>query len=675
MKNRIYSIYFHVIIACLLTLSVSSCKKDKDSESAEGTSQLVFSVEGINNTATNSINNKYASINRNNPSENAFSQIHLNNYIDLVSSAEEFPMKTSFDVSTPIATINKKLSTTTPVQSGIKYRIMIYNADTNQLIKNVEATVGVTESVPVEVGVNYKWYAYSFNTEHGIDPASIVGTDTIIAALSDKALLWAKSESNITATATATPLTITFEHKVAEIVIEIDTKNLFGKITSINATFDQTNFYTGTLNIRTGNVTPDAAAYTSPILTIEDFTQASSADSTIYRAYIYTTKPSEITSTRLKINSLVVKFDNGVTKEIFNDPVNPKLINFTFTGPIIARSHVASIDLRYNIPTKKILHVTGTTNSSNTNFSFAAQPGSNTAGQNRPPHSMLIEPRNYGTLPNSIVHTNGFTHQTVLNTGLKAALEGTTKPDIVIISLFYTMTSDDISALSTYLNDGGVVMMFVDFATGISTEFLAYKNFINAAFDVTNITLAVAPSYGGGSLFKLDHEGIINDKIITGPFGNLSGQFWGTDTHNVLVAENLSIGSAANQATIYSNPKPDNVNALPTGQVMFKHNSKSLFYIGNSSFLSTLEIQATGGWPEYPFHQIQVPFATVFLPDYPNTADPNRNYNNYPMPRRYGWEANSVGYTSNSMVYNAPLFANLMAWALYQSEMYGINRP
>ena len=679
MKKNRYSQFLNSGLIVLTLLMSFGCKKEMDSSSVDGTAQLLFNVSGVNTLAANNGNNKL-SISKVASAQPSSNYMNLSDQVGVMYSAHEVYNDIPLANSSSASKINGKMAalTTSPVDNGIKYRILVYNNDTGVLVNVVDATVGVTASVSVEAGVNYMWYAYSYNATDGLLPLVFNGGDPILDVLPNNEILWAQSASPVTATALPIDLTINFMHKVAELAIEIKTDNLYGALEEITATFDEDYFYAGILNIKTGTLTRSTSAFDSPVLTIGDFKAVSSADSTTYRAYIYTAHETPLTNIKLIIKSLKIKMDNGESKVLLTTSQTPKEIVFNFQTPAIDKSHVASVDLRYTIATKKILHVTGKGNNDYEKFAFAAQP---TTTGGRPPYMMLKEERNFGTASNSIVTTGGFTHMTVLDEVIKVAGASLVRdalvsfqPDIVIITLYYTMTNDDITALSNYLNKGGVVIMFVDNATNNAGELASRQLFINTVFGTgTAINLVQSPHYGAGSLFRMNHESAINDRIINGPFGNLSGQFWGQDTHAALIAEGLPVGSGPNQATVYSDPKAANVDQQPTGHVMFKHNTKNLFWIGNSSFLSTSAGRTVGGWTN---GDLREPFATVDLSlSQFNTENLDRNYTYYPMPKRYGYTAFGVGYnaTPESMVYNAPLFANLMAWALYQSEFFGIR--
>jgi len=685
MKKNIYSTFLSSIYIVFVAFTVFGCRKEKDIVAIDGSAQFVFNVSGVNNFTNNTENNKLATKNIA-PSQHNSNAVKLNEQINIISSSKESSIINNLDISQPLSGIKNKLASTTPVKSGIKYRILLYNADNNNLIRTVEATVGITESIPVEPGVNYKWYAYSFNSEDGIDPPTMEGGEPLIETLPDKELLWASSGNTaITAETEPTPLSITFEHKVAEFVLEIDIKHLNGKITDLNATFDDDYFYTGSLNVKSGNVISNNTPYLSPTVTHIDFEQLSSVDSTIYRAYLYTTNTPNLGDIKVKINSLTIKLDNDIPKVLHEPSESPKEIRFSFENPAIARSHIASIDLNYVIPSKKILHVAGTHNGDDIKSSFTAQPNLSSNDPSNPlthrtPYNMLKQVLNFGTEPNSIVYTEGFTHIRCYDDGRLHELLVSEKPDIVIIAFNYVITANDRPALITYLNQGGVVIMMTDSAIDV-----VYNNNNPWPFEVPpagkflddlfgnpepEIVLSQNPTYLGGTIFKLNHENKINDRILVGPFGDLRHGHWGSDTYPV-VTGNIPIGDGPNEATLYSNPQPDNHPELTLGTSMFKHNSMSFFWIGDGSFLSTAHYASIGwsggGWGE--------PFAAYYATNpalgfaNPYTA---LNYDFYPAPKMYGTAGNGI-LANTTPVYNAPLFANLIAWAIYQAEFFGIN--
>lgn len=204
---------------------------------------------------------------------------------------------------------------------------------------------------------------------------------------------------------------------------------------------------------------------------------------------------------------------------------------------------------------------------------------------------------------------------------------------------------------------------------GVPAEVVLIETFFRTLFDKNDITLTHA-KYPGSSIFLLDDGYTINDIILNGPFGDIRNKYWGVDTHNTVLAANLPIGEGASEVTLYSGRQAAN-SATPaegTEAPMFKHNSLNFFWIGDGSFLSTPQNTSLG----WSLGTNAEPFATVNI-EPQNNPNSLFNYNYYPMPKpKYGYAGNGFA-TGDNPVYNAPLFANLMAWALRQSEFYGIK--
>ena len=572
-----------------------------------------------------------------------------------------------------------KIASTSQMDNTHRYRLVLYNVTTGQIEQNVESRVDRNVVVKVTPGNDYQWFAYSYNSPKAVDEPLVENNQMAVQTFADREFLWISSGSTpITATVESIPVNIIFEHKVAEFVIEIDTENLFGEITDIEVALAETNtFSRGVFDIRSGsfiNVSP----YTTSAFTMDDF-KPLVGSSSIYQAKLYTTDPQSLSNVNMSISKLTVQQSNGDVKELVKSTDVPKSVAFTFNNPSVSKSHVASLNLKYRIPTKTILHVTGNGNNDDHKWSFAAQPyernlsGSWSAApaSNFGPFNMLHEPRNFGSLANSVVYTDGFIHRRCMDVGEldKKLTTPDSIPDIVVIAVYYKLDANDVTELVKYINNGGVVIMMTD--SGVPAEVPLVEGFLRTFLGNTagTITLSTEATYNGGTFFKLDPTNTINDHILNGPFGNLRDGNWGVDTHPLVVADNLPIGSGPNEVTLYSATQARNRPETSTKGNMFKHNSKSFFWIGDGSFLSTPNGSHSGWSTGYHGE----PFATVKLPSQPG-PDPLHNYEHYPVPKRYGQDYNGTGYTAGDMVHNAPLFANLMTWALFESERNGINK-
>ena len=682
-------------IVLLLTVSFSSCKKEKDFISSNsGGAKLVFNVSSQIGSVHS---NKLATVQ---PSTSqATSPLAIGNRVSLFAKTEENTARKS--LISKETKFDKKIASSSLVHDYTRYRILLFNVTTNKIEQSVEAEAGESLALAVTAGDVYKWYAYSYNTLGRIDTPEMVNNVPVIRTLADKEFLWASSgTSTITPTGnTNPPIPILFEHKMAEFVVEIDIADLHGKISDLRIDLDDPGYFnTAEINLETG-LASDPLDYPVPELSLDDFEYDLSVDSTILRAKFYTAVPQgKLESVKVDIRKITVIHENSSSNNIHKLEDPAKSVTFAFTNPNVSKSHVAQMKFRYSIPTKRILHAIGyEVNNDDQSWGFAAQPKERVltsswtynANNEFSPFNMIKAPLNFGNLTNSIVQTDGFTHVRSVHNELAAKLTVVGEiPDIVIISVYYYLRPEDITALTTYLNNGGVVIMMTDSATPINAstrpnEVEATQSFFRALFntqsdeeeDKVTLDYGVDPTwYHDSRLFELDYERNIDDRIINGPFGNLSGNYWGNDSYAVVQAKNLPIGTGANQVTVYSKPQAANSAVTPLGVSMFKHNSKNLFWIGDGSFLSHPAGAASGysgGWGAEPF-------ATVGAGQ-PNPDSGGPSHIHYPLPKPYGQDythptLGNVGYSSGAKVYNAPLFANLMAWAVYQSEFFGINR-
>lgn len=690
---KIKSWHRHILSVILLGLIITfanSCKKDEaNSESiGDGIAKLVFTVQNIDNKAINA--HKQAGTTpvdmiKGSSTEN---QIKTSNKkINLISSASEGLNETYFNGKGSTSPGLNKIAATeyAPVHESTRYRLVLYNITKNKIEKNVEHEASKSLEIAVTPGDEYRWFAYSYNTAESVDEPIIENGQPHIMTKADRELLWTKSINSIVASTQAMPLMINFDHRAAEVVLELDTRNLYGEITDLAIDFDQEDYFnTAKINLQTGDIV-QTTPYSIGTLNKDHFTRAAEHPA-ILEKRLYTAQPqNKIETLKIHIKKLTIRQENGDISEIQKVTDPAKTVEFTFTAPHVSKSHTAGLKMAYKIPAKTILHVTGTGNDDDLKWAFTAQPGNRATSalysdgpdlvNGRAPYNMLKQKLNYGALSNSIIHTDGFNHVRCFDGVDELATKLANKPDIVIITLYYTFSNVDISALINYINQGGVVIMFSDSA--IEAEKAGIQKFLQDFLGNTLITVDAVNNYNGGSFFKLSGNQNINDMILNGPFGDIRNGNWGVDTHNLLGAQNLPVGTGANDVTLYSSTQAINRADISTVGAMFKHNTKSFFWIGNGSFLSTPNGTAYG-WSTGLHGE---PFATISASRNQPNPDSSSPYthDHFPVPKRYGQSFDSptygkVGYDHGTTVHNAPLFANLMAWALYQSEFYGINK-
>jgi hypothetical protein len=111
--------------------------------------------------------------------------------------------------------------------TGTKYRLLIYDAASNTLIKNVDATSGTKSKYQVDAGKQYKWYIVSTNDNS--TPSVNTSTGIVSAAsLANKDVLW--NQGVINAQYGQNNMSIVLKRNTARIQLDLDTRGMFGTI-------------------------------------------------------------------------------------------------------------------------------------------------------------------------------------------------------------------------------------------------------------------------------------------------------------------------------------------------------------------------------------------------------------------------------------------------------------
>lgn len=286
-------------------------------------------------------------------------------------------------------------------------------------------------------------------------------------------------------------------------------------------------------------------------------------------------------------------------------------------------STTCSVNVIVVIPTKIIVHLGGTGD-----HGYSAEEDAS--------KNLMDAPANFGTLANSVVKFQGFTHLTPAN-GAPAIAAINAKPDIVITGYPYIPSASEITALVDYLNKGGVVIAQLEETTSIQS--LMRSIFANPQINTIGRN-------GGGAVYPMIN---ISDEILNGPFGDVRGKNWGEDASATVSIEGISEAFI----TSYTGSSAINSTSVFAGTTMFKHKNLNLFYVGDAGFLSNFNANGTIA------SNTAYPFAT--------------NTSNFPVAKTaYGFAGN--GNTGGSMaVQNSIIFANVVAWAIKQAEFNGIN--
>lgn len=251
---------------------------------------------------------------------------------------------------------------------------------------------------------------------------------------------------------------------------------------------------------------------------------------------------------------------------------------------------------------------------------------SGTAASNR----LLTTATNFGTLPNSVVKSEGFDiidgGQNPSDANMQTWLLGTNPVDIVIFGYDnYSLNTTQAGYLARYLANGGVVLAFQD-----RTDPLVSRNFIQAVFSDNSITTAYAGPPGAIYRFVFT-----NNEILNGPFGDIRGLQWGEDASTTVRISGLPVGTV----TILSTDQDISGNTTGTGSATaFMHNSLNLIWVGDGGFNSN--------------NTLSEPTICPFKLD----------ANNFPVSKP------NYGRGTRYPVYNSIFTANAIAWAMKKAQ-------
>jgi len=287
-------------------------------------------------------------------------------------------------------------------------------------------------------------------------------------------------------------------------------------------------------------------------------------------------------------------------------------------------------------------------------------------------YDMVTDIMNYGTDPNSIVKYDGFTSvvcqdhtgsytgpiTSIPNTDalMKPITQKGTGYDIIIISYAAAILSQlQIDSLTNFVNNGGVLIDIDQFNTpndiNLIQSIFGETPFTNYADGAVFFFSDPAHSGGGsGSLIKMNPG--INDELSNGPFGDVRNSQWGDDTPNTTTG----LLTPPFGAIVYAGATGASTGVINVGgaQVtILRHPTKNFIWIGDGGFIGANTVN-----PSYTDH----PFKTA------SRVINGHTYPHFPYSELYGYST-----YPRLPVCNSIFFANIMAWALTQAEINGIN--
>ncbi len=235
-----------------------------------------------------------------------------------------------FDALINISEKNQR-SSLIPINPGVKYRILIYDASNNNLVKNIEAVAGTSPQITVDAGKAYRWYAISINDTTAVPPVTegVISRNDII----NKDILYASSNGTISPEYGNNNLDIVFKHNTNQFTIQLDTRGLFGKINNTSAIEVGINIagnftsiaQTGDLNLFTGEY---SNLQIIPAISAANMINTANTQGDIgatKTAFFYTVNKSEIPSNSLmiKLNKLDITLDDNTVRSFTSNTIIP----------------------------------------------------------------------------------------------------------------------------------------------------------------------------------------------------------------------------------------------------------------------------------------------------------------------------------------------------------------
>ena len=210
------------------------------------------------------------------------------------------------------------------------------------------------------------------------------------------------------------------------------------------------------------------------------------------------------------------------------------------------------------------------------------------------------------------------------------------KPDIILTGQAIDFTDGAISAISNFVDKGGVFLMFNEYYPSEESINKMAGAILGSTLTGKNEAIAMhefAFRLPTGNQYK-------DDMILNGMFGDLRGASWGTDGYFV----HGFGGIPMNDVVVYNTRKHDGKPCF------FRYQKKPFVFVGDGGFISN-DKRYIG--PTYVGMIDYCPFAI-------NSAYQPIDRTNY-TPSKF-------------TVSNSKLFGNILTWAVDYAEQYGINR-
>lgn len=355
--KSVFQKYAHRIAVVLLVVMgihvLGSCSKEiSNGLTTTGGDKLSFTITGVveetvvvptSKTNKNSkLQAKESSLFSNGPAASLQDKqiIPLDGF-DAVLTVEEGSYNDNLLQLGAVANVNNHgglTAATKPLGANKKYRVIVFEAGTSNVVATEVGTSGTRLDVGVDKGKSYDWVIYSFNDTE--DP----GVSTTTLETDHRDLIYAKSIAPIVIGGAAgdgtdvnVPINVVLQHQLARVVVEVNAANFPGDIVALSAELGASNYFKrGTFNLKTGEISNPVAISTGPSM---NFTSQNATNNQIKVSNFYTVATTQINPFAVNINSLTISTPAG------NSSLSATR-NFSFTKivPELGKSITAKIE-------------------------------------------------------------------------------------------------------------------------------------------------------------------------------------------------------------------------------------------------------------------------------------------------------------------------------------------
>lgn len=359
------------VLSIITTLFISCSSRDESPvnpvpKPVEGT-VLTFNIEGIAeeasvaNIAAASVNNRTGGFSP--KTALAKNEIISVGGFDVITRAEGQSASGNSVLAATASSFSsgaRVIAANAPMQNGIKYRLLVYDAVSNALVKDVDGTAGTAPSIQVDGGKLYKWYIISTNST--ISPTVNTSTGMVSGStLANKDILY--NQGVVSTQYGQNNLNIVFKHYTSRIDVNLDTRGMFGSINNTSTL----EVGTGTGNnfagiIKIGDLNLFTAQYSNlqdvPAVTAANMINkagAGGAAGATKTATFYTVSGTYVPANnlRLRLGQLDITMDNNTTRSFTNSIV--PYSNVAFTPVLSSRYNINAQLIESGVKVKGLL--------------------------------------------------------------------------------------------------------------------------------------------------------------------------------------------------------------------------------------------------------------------------------------------------------------------------------